>query len=136
MEGNSFEGEVPDALFSLSDIISIRLTGNNGLVASLPEDLSQMSRLQDFLLGGVTTGGTINDSLFQLTTLRELDLSFTQVNGTLSEDISILQNLSILRLNNNTLTGTIPSGLASLTGLSKSPLSDIYVNMKYHEVGF
>jgi Leucine-rich repeat (LRR) protein len=88
---------------------------SNGLIGSIPPEISALSHLQVLKLYDNALSGSLPLSLFQLTTLSVLDLSRNQFQYELAavdNHWDALAQLQVLRLGSNRLTGALP--LASL----------------------
>lgn len=126
--GNFIEcSPLPSSLGNFSRLITLQLTGNNGIHGPVPESLSSLKYLQDILLGG-TSVGTLSASddtlhfpeyLCEIDTLKRIDLSGAFFDGPIPDCIgNNLTNLEEFYYGyNNLLTGGIPASLGKLSSL-------------------
>lgn len=119
LDNNEFVGDVPDDLYSLTNLSRLQLSNNTGLTGPISTSVGKMTNLISFKASNTSMGGSIEDSLFSLTKLQHLDLYMGSFNGGLSASFANLTELSSLKLYNNSFSGTIPAGLAQATYLSK-----------------
>ncbi|XP_020081514.1 MDIS1-interacting receptor like kinase 1-like, partial [Ananas comosus] len=88
---------------------SIDLSSNN-LHGAIPEELVDLSALNNLNLSRNHLTGRIPNKIGNLYYLESLDLSMNELNGTIPESITALPFLSSLNLSYNNLSGRIPSG--------------------------
>ncbi|KAL8130636.1 hypothetical protein V2J09_019791 [Rumex salicifolius] len=84
---------------------------NQGVRGYLPNDISQLSHLQNINLSGNSIYGTMPSSLGSIMSLEILDLSYNNINGSIPESLGRLNSLRILNLNGNKLSGRVPAPL-------------------------
>lgn len=84
---------------------------NQGLRSFLPNDISNLSHLQNINLSGNSIRGAIPTLIGTLTRLKILDLSYNLFNGSIPESLGQLSSIQILNLNGNSLTGRVPPEL-------------------------
>nr|GEY37668.1 leucine-rich repeat-containing protein [Tanacetum cinerariifolium] len=82
---NSFEGEIPNVIGSLSSLKVFNLSHNN-LVGRIPSALGNLSKLES------------------------LDLSWNQFTGDIPQRLADIKGLAVLNLSHNHLVGRIPQG--------------------------
>lgn len=99
-----------------SGVVEINLL-DNGLVGTIPTELSQLSALENLKLGRNQLTGNIPVELGQLSNLIRLHLFTNQLSGPIPVELSQLSNLLELFLGGNQLSGSIPSELAQLSNL-------------------
>ena len=80
---------------------------NNGLVGSIPDELSSLTYLQILSLENGHIGGTIPAALGKLSWLTKLDIDFNSLVGTIPSELSQAKNLRTIDLNDNFITGSI-----------------------------
>ena len=150
LSNNNLNGEIPDALCSLTNLRTINFVGNQ-LTGVIPECIGDLSRLSlldlsvNELSGSIPmTIGKLNNlrtlNLFQnelsgflpytigeLTNLFTLNLQANQLEGAIPEDFGNLKSLFILSLDNNELIGSIPESIGNLTRL-------FYIDLGYNNL--
>ncbi|GJZ54674.1 leucine-rich repeat protein, partial [Tanacetum coccineum] len=82
---NSFEGEIPNVIGSLSSLKVLNLSHNN-LIGPIPSALGNLSKLES------------------------LDLSWNQCTGDIPQRLADITGLAVLNLSHNHLVGRIPQG--------------------------
>ncbi|XP_054817571.1 receptor-like protein EIX1 [Prosopis cineraria] len=114
----NFYGQIPEALFKLRKLKSLRLKFNN-LEGSIPEWLGQLEHLQEFDISSNLFSGSIPSSLGNLSDLTILGLSYNQLSGNLPISLGQLQNLNILSIGGNFFIGVLSEkNFANLSKLS------------------
>ena len=119
LDNNEFVGDVPEDLYSLTNLSRLQLSNNTGLTGPVSTAVGKVTNLISFRASNTRMGGPIPDSLFSLTNLQHLDLYMGSFNGGLSASFANLTELASLKLYNNSFSGTIPAGLAQAKYLSK-----------------
>ncbi len=109
--------------FGSGHVFGLNLTGN-GLVGTIPDSLTNLTKLGYVTLGGNQLSGTIPDSLTKCTGLEFLDLSSNQLGGTMPASLSKMTQLSTLNLASNQFSGTIPDSFGGFRFLMKLVLSN------------
>ncbi|MCO5594380.1 hypothetical protein L7F22_048410 [Adiantum nelumboides] len=124
MEGNSFEGTIPSDLGNLLQLRLLRLRGNS-LSGRIPPSLGRLSLLTILdLTSNSFIAQEIPQELANLSSLQEWDMAWC---GSFVEIPAWLGNLSQLRFINlvaNNLAGPIPPSLANLPNLTEIYLYD------------
>ncbi|CAI5999829.1 unnamed protein product [Closterium sp. NIES-65] len=87
-------GELPAWIFSLTDLTSLDIKGNN-FSGSIPEAISSLKQLRKLRITELTLSGSIPESIGALTNLQDLDLEGC-----------------------GSLDGTIPASIGNLTALT------------------
>ncbi|CAI5510933.1 unnamed protein product [Closterium sp. Naga37s-1] len=96
---------------------SRHLFGNH-LLESLPEQLSQLQKLQSLHVSHHDQlSGELPAWIFSLTDLTSLDIRRNNFSGSIPEAISSLKQLRELRITEPTLSGSIPESIGALTNL-------------------
>ncbi|XP_021297340.1 LOW QUALITY PROTEIN: LRR receptor-like serine/threonine-protein kinase GSO2 [Herrania umbratica] len=85
LASNKLDGEIPDEITRLSELVVLNLSGNN-LIGFIPENIGRLKQLES------------------------LDLSNNQLSGQIPNSIADLNFLSYLNLSYNNLSGKIPLG--------------------------
>ncbi|KAL9233765.1 hypothetical protein vseg_008720 [Gypsophila vaccaria] len=124
-----------ERFYGFNEIHSAIDLSSNRLVGSIPEELTNISKLmQLYLSNNLLTGGIPRD-IGNLRMLESLDLSNNNLSGTIPQSLSAIPWLTKLNLSNNRLHGPIPTGSQLQTlddpsiysgnsGLCGPPLSD------------
>ena len=94
---------------TLRFLYSIDLSGNN-FVGEIPQELMNLSGLQNLNLSTNKLDGHIPWNIGKLSSLESLDLSENELSGSIPSSISDLNFLSHLNLSFNHLSGRIPKG--------------------------
>ena len=128
MDANDLSGSIPEELYELTVLTSLKIFNNTQLRGPIhAERIQQLYNLQVFSAGHTQLGGTLPESMFtSLTNMRELKLEHASLEGTLSEDIGLQwhNTLEYLWLHSNQMTGTLPDALDSLTHLGELKLEN------------
>ena len=96
---------------------------NNGLIGSIPAELTDLTYLQTLDLSQNQLMGPIPAGLANLTGLTILDLGYNKLTGSIPPELGNLTNLHVLGLYGNVLLGTIPSSLTNLTLLTPGSIA-------------
>ena len=96
----------------------------NWLSGTLPQELGDLSNLEELDLADNQLSGTIPMELGSLPNLTKLYLSYNQLTGEIQPELGNLSDLTELGLWRNKLTGTIPTQLGNLSRLTSLSLSD------------
>ena len=107
-----------------SHVTHIRLS-RNGLVGTIPSELSLLSNLQVLGLENNTLTDVIPTELGHLTALQKLFLHTNNIGGNLPTEIGLLTAMSDFQVHNTFLDGTFPTELGNLTALK---WLDVYDN--------
>ena len=91
----------------------------NGLRGSLPQELGNLTQLQDLQLGFNELTGTLPPQLSNLTNLHTITLNGNRLSGTIPRELGRLRNLRLLDIGSNDLSGVIPRELGNLDRLVK-----------------
>ena len=101
---NELSGEIPEELGNLSNLEELYLF-NNELTGEIPEELGSLTHLEELFLHGNRLSEEIPEELGDLSNLLYLYLNNNQLTGTIPEELGDLSNLRRLDLFNNELTG-------------------------------
>ena len=113
---NGLVGTIPAQLSQLSELESLRL-GRNQLTGNIPAELGLLSKLLRLHLFTNQLSGPIPAVLGQLSNLLELFLGGNQLSGAIPPELGQLSQLSGLVLYGNQLSGSVPSELGELDNL-------------------
>ncbi len=127
LPNNNLQGTIPEGLSELSKLATLDLGENRGVTGAIPAGIGTLTALTSLDLGGASLSGEIPDGLTGLTALTTLDLSDNGFTGAIPSGIGALTALTSLDLSGNALTGNIPTGatgIDALTALTALDLSD------------
>ena len=111
-------------------VTGINLGSQNNISGTLPDELSNLTELQDFWIQNSNITGNIPTSLGNLSKLRQLVLFGTSgITGSIPNSLQNCLNLEWLYLSYNQLSGNIPD----LSGLNKLSILAIDNNNFYFE---
>ncbi|CAI7799594.1 unnamed protein product [Closterium sp. NIES-54] len=123
ISGNNFSGSIPDAISNLKQLRELRL-GEQMLSGPIPESIGALTNLELIWLEGNGLSGTIPASIAHLTALTTLKLVRNNLSGSIPQAVSSLKRLRELDLNHNDLSGSIPEELGHLRQLWELKLSE------------
>ena len=116
---NNLVGSIPDELSLLSDDLELLwLSGNDGLVGSIPEWIGNFSHLQNLSLFETSLGGNLPPSLYTLEKLTALRLYGSKFKGTIATEIGELKELAWLWIHGNEFSGSLPSEIGHLKNIA------------------
>eukprot|EP00253_Pinus_taeda_P013219 PITA_13219 len=141
LRNNSFHGQIPYQLGTLSRLKMLRLSQNqlqdsipptlskcrslqnltlpfNNLIGNIPQQLCTLPNLVFMALGVNNLMGTIPDCLGNISSLHQLDFPENNLHDSVPSELGMLSQLSILSLGFNHLMGHIPLELGMLSQLS------------------
>ena len=118
MPGNNLNGTLPDELGNLSNLQQLLLPGNF-LSGQIPAELGNLTQLQGLRLAGNTLSGEIPASLGRLSRLEGLWLHINSLSGAIPAELGNLSNLKSLDLEENSLSESIPPELGNLRQLEE-----------------
>ncbi|KAI0488840.1 hypothetical protein KFK09_028679 [Dendrobium nobile] len=114
---NDLAGEIPLQVWLLPKLVNIAMWANK-LSGEIPGDLcSKNPNLEMLVLNLNALTGTIPESLTDCSKLIWVSLSGNQLIGDIPANMGNLQNLAILQLGNNSLSGEIPPDLGNCKNL-------------------
>ncbi len=114
---NGVRGSIPAVLGDLPSLRVLDLSGNWGLAGPIPEELFDLSALQQLYLDRVGLAGPLPPGIGELTALQRLTLRRTGLGGPIPAELGQLVNLQVLHMADNDLTGPIPKELGNLNDL-------------------
>nr|AJG42090.1 LEPR3 [Brassica juncea] len=123
---NELSGNFPvTTLLNLTKLLSLSLYDNQ-FTGMLPPNISSLSNLEAFYIGGNAFTGTLPSSLFSIPSLLYVTLEGNQLNGTLDfGNVSSSSKLMQLLLGNNNFVGSIPRSISKLVNLDTLDLSHL-----------
>ena len=119
--GNKLSGTIPENLENLSNLEEL-WAGSNEISGSIPESFGNLRRLKSLYLQDNELNGEIPTSL-TLIPLEELWLSGNFFD-TFPEDLLYLGSLTMFRLENNLFSGTLSTWIGLLTNLQDFRVSN------------
>ena len=128
MGGNSFNGNIPNSISHLSGLTLLNLSYNS-LSGEIPPEIGHLEELQILGLAGNQLSGSIPNSLGNLQKLNEIDLSGNKLVGNIPPTFVNFQNLLSMDLSNNKFNGNLTReffnlpSLSTILNLSKNLLS-------------
>lgn len=117
-------GEVPEAIYGMTDLTRLDLLDNPGLVGSISPKIGQLVNLTiwDWRKCGFT--GSIPTEIGNMTNLEEIYLLNNELTGSIPASIGNLSKLTTVILSANSLTGSIPTSIGNLTKLEVLDLTE------------
>jgi Leucine-rich repeat (LRR) protein len=91
---------------------------NNALQGTLPDEIYQLSSLEELLLNYNNFTGSLSTRIGQLQNLQLLYMYQNELSGEIPSHIGQLERLKELALGDNHFTGTLPNELMKLSNLS------------------
>jgi len=101
LDSASIVGTLPNEIGNLTNLVILRLTGNQGLTGPIPAEIAKLTSLQILDLHGNNFSGNIPD-LNALANLQQLDLSGNQLTGQIP-NVEGTNCLETLKLSGNQL---------------------------------
>ncbi|XP_017984555.1 PREDICTED: receptor-like protein 12 [Theobroma cacao] len=80
LASNKLDGEIPDEITRLSELVELNLSGNN-LIGFIPENIGQLKQLESLDLSNNQLSGRIPNSMADLNFLSDLNLSYNNLSG-------------------------------------------------------
>ncbi|KAK1299754.1 putative LRR receptor-like serine/threonine-protein kinase [Acorus calamus] len=126
--GNPIHGPIPASIGKLRSLSLLNMS-NNLLSGDIPPEIGNLKELQILGLAGNRISGEIPAFLGNLTKLTDLELFDNYLEGIIPSEFGNYQYLVSLDLSNNRLSGPVPkevfslSTLSSLLNLSKNSLT-------------
>lgn len=129
---NLFDGEIPKSICECNNLEWISLDNVDGVIwadgfvelenfnkftGGIPDNISQLTKLQDLCLGKNQLTGVIPEGLYRLSYVNSIDLIGNQLSGSISEGLGNLSNLESINLSMNNITGVIPKSIGKLKKL-------------------
>mmetsp|Transcript_19619 Transcript_19619/g.41250 ORF Transcript_19619/g.41250 Transcript_19619/m.41250 type:complete len:669 (-) Transcript_19619:218-2224(-) len=146
LEGNKFEGNLPEWLGSLTSLMDLRVgknklggsitilaslkkletlyIDNNLFTGSIPNMFDRLYRLVEIQMQDNAFEGSIPLTLTHLQTLRNLNLASNQLNGVIPPGLGLLTDVMTISLANNRFEGSIPTLLGRLDDITDLTLSN------------
>jgi len=115
---NGLSGEIPPELWTLTELVVIKLKYNN-LTGPIPSDIGNLTNLTKLELQYNNLSGPLPTEFWALTNLKELRLQKNQLTGSIPPEIGNLNQLTHLYLYGNDFSGNLPSEIGNLISLVK-----------------
>ncbi|PKI33342.1 hypothetical protein CRG98_046268 [Punica granatum] len=120
---NLLNGSIPSFLCNLTELTRLELTWNPFQQASLPEDIGNLTKLENLWIMESYLIGEIPVSIGNLTSLTNMDLSNNALTGRIPDTIANMRSLQHIELFNNLLSGELPVGISKLSALVELDVS-------------
>ncbi|KAH0724221.1 hypothetical protein KY285_000082 [Solanum tuberosum] len=118
LPSTQLRGVLPQRVFHLSDLESLRLSYNPQLTVRFPTTKwNSSASLMHLYLRGVNFTGRIPESFSHLTSLLELDMGDSNLSGPIPKSLLNQQSLQLLVLSYNNINGQIASSICNLKTL-------------------
>ncbi|KAJ3669118.1 hypothetical protein LUZ60_011068 [Juncus effusus] len=125
LPGFQIKGTLSDDVGSLSELVYLDLSSNEGLGGTLTPNIGKLSKLTKLILQGCSFTGSIPNEIGNARSITFLALNSNKFTGNIPASIGLLSNLTWLDLADNQLTGSIPISSDSSPGL------DLLVNAEH-----
>lgn len=122
LSGNNLNGELPDELYQLTDLMYIYVSFNS-ISGSIKSSISNLSKLKVLWASNNTISGVLPSTIGGVDSLKTLYLNSNKISGTLPASIGQLSKLEHINLANNELSGVLPSSIGNLSNLRYLTLS-------------
>lgn len=124
LSDNNMTGILPVLIFSLPELVELKIRNNPDLIARIDGIPDNSIRLQKLYMANIRVESL--RSLSRLSSLEELE--FSGLTGTIPDELFSLNKIESLMLGDNFFIGTLPSTLGTLTTLQKLhiPWSDLH----------
>eukprot|EP00934_Nitzschia_sp_Nitz4_P007298 Nitzschia sp. Nitz4//scaffold393_size11853//5108//7097//NITZ4_009021-RA/size11853-snap-gene-0.16-mRNA-1//-1//CDS//3329550220//7288//frame0 len=107
----NLQGTFPTEIGLLTDLTTLHVKNNTGLVGTIPTEIGNLSLLGEFLGGYTSLTGTLPSTLFELNNLHKFDLEHASlITGTLPVNLWTLDSLVFLNLEGASFSGPLPKG--------------------------
>ena len=100
-----------------TSLIALHLSGNSFGWNPIPDQLFDLTGLEDLYLSDSMFGGTLSTKIGQLTNLRRLNVVGNAISGQIPSEIGNLVAVQEVDLSNNDWDGTLPSEVMNMTSL-------------------
>eukprot|EP01041_Mallomonas_annulata_P003232 gene3232-6397_t len=118
----AINGNIPNEINKLSNLIVLDLTGNN-LNGTIPSAIGDLIHLSNISFAYNNFTGNIPITIGKLTCLQYLSISYNSITGIIPTLIVNISNLQYLYMNSNSLQGSIPNNIGQFKNLY-----EIYLN--------
>ncbi|KAG6674545.1 hypothetical protein I3842_15G047800 [Carya illinoinensis] len=128
IDGNHFEGEIPESIGNLSKVLSKLYMGGNRIYGNIPTSITRLTGLNLLNLTDNLISGEIPPEIGLLEELKELGLAKNQFSGSIPDSLGDLQKLNHIDLSGNSLQGKIPKTFGNFKSLLSMDLSNNKLN--------
>ncbi|XP_076958586.1 putative LRR receptor-like serine/threonine-protein kinase At1g53440 [Bidens hawaiensis] len=122
--GNRISGRIPEELGDISTLEELVLE-DNFLGGPLPQSLGRLPRLRRLLLAANNFTGTIPQSYGNLTSIRDFRIDGSSLSGRIPDFIGNWTNITRLDLQGTSMSGPIPTTISRLTNLRELRITDL-----------
>ncbi|KAH7520882.1 hypothetical protein FEM48_Zijuj08G0192800 [Ziziphus jujuba var. spinosa] len=123
------EGTLSEEIQNLSELQTLDLSYNKGLIGKLPQSIGNLKKLTNLILVGCSFSGPIPDTIGSLEQLVFLSLNSNKFSGGIPPSIGNLPKLNWLDMADNNLEGPIPVSNGNTSGL------DMLLHTKHFHFG-
>jgi hypothetical protein len=113
---NNLDGRLAPELAALTNLRSLDIEENSGLVGSIPAELGTLAALEHLNLIGNQLTGSIPPEIFDIPTLSQLLLDLNPLTGSIPSGLGA-RDMFVVYLGNSGFTGSIPSDFGNLTNV-------------------
>ncbi|KAK5845526.1 probable LRR receptor-like serine/threonine-protein kinase At3g47570 [Gossypium arboreum] len=128
LDGNLLEGEIPESVGNLSEVLSKLYMGGNRISGNIPPSIAQLSGLTLLNLSYNSISGEIPPEMGKLVELQMLGLAGNQISSRIPTGLGDLRKLNQIDLSGNQLVGQIPSSFQNFQKLLSMDLSNNRLN--------
>ncbi|KAL0290889.1 UNVERIFIED_CONTAM: MDIS1-interacting receptor like kinase [Sesamum angustifolium] len=121
LSDNYFNGSIPHQIGELSSL-TLDLS-NNDLAGALPLWLTNLTKLENFLISRNQISGHIFPEIGNLTDLLYLSIGSNKIRGVIPNELVQLRQLNVVALSSNQLSGQVPVDIGQLSRLTFLDLS-------------
>ncbi|XP_024964175.1 probable LRR receptor-like serine/threonine-protein kinase At1g53430 [Cynara cardunculus var. scolymus] len=122
--GNRISGPIPEEIGDISTLEELILE-DNLLQGPLPPNLGRLTRLRRFFLDGNNLNGTIPVSFGNLINIEDFRMDGNRLSGRIPDFIGNWTRIKALYLQGTSMEGPIPSTISLLKNLTEMRISDL-----------
>lgn len=115
---NELTGPLPN-LAGFSDLVEFDVEVNSFTGPAFGDDISDLVKLENYLISGNSLTGSISDAVGSLPSLKKLWMIQNSITGTIPSTIGGATSLESVLVALNRLAGKIPSSMSNLSNLKK-----------------
>ncbi|KAJ9567623.1 hypothetical protein OSB04_003589 [Centaurea solstitialis] len=123
IDGNHFDGVIPDSIGNLSKKLRILFMGSNRISGTIPPSIGQLKSLALLNVSYNSLSGKIPPEIGHLEDLQELVLAKNRLSSNIPTSLGNLRNLTKIDLSSNDLEGSIPISFRNFGRLISMDLS-------------